>query len=79
MFEMPKEHNCKCSEGLNYNPENETCIKCVKASNALKGVSEAILKSGDVDMIFMFANLLIERQIQKREKEKEEKENKGEN
>lgn len=78
MFEMPKQHDCKCREGLNYNPENETCIKCVKAGNALKGVLEAILKSGDVDMIFMFAQLLIERQIQERNKEKE-KENKGDN
>lgn len=78
MFEMPKEHDCKCTEGLKYNPKNETCINCVKARNALKEASEEILKSGDLVMIAMFAQFLIERQIKQRKRNKK-KENKGDN
>ena len=78
MFEMPKKHNCVCSEGLSYNPKDDTCIKCIKAGNALKEIYKKIFESGDADMIFMFAKLLIERQIEERKLE-EEKENKGDN
>ena len=78
MFKMPKEHDCKCSEGLNYNPKNKTCIKCVKSGNALEEVTKKMLKSGDIAAAFLLALYLTEKQIE-RKKEKEEKENKGDN
>lgn len=78
MFKMPKEYDCRCVKGLNYNPKNETCIKCVKSGNALEELTKKMLKSGDIVSAFMLAMYLTEKQI-KIKKEKEEKENKGEN
>lgn len=78
MFEMPEKRDCDCKDGLEYNSESQTCIDCVKAGQAIKGIINATLESGDTDMIFSLAKILIERSIEDR-KAKKEKENKGAN